>query len=262
MARTAEQYRQLLSSLMPKGDVWSIRIASYIQKLLFGSADEFVRVEGRAEDLFDEQDVRSAVELLDEHEDDYGLPLPGEEISSITSERQAELEAALLKVGQQFPQYYIDIAAALGYTVTVEQYTPFWVGVGACGDPIGDQVNIFWWKICIDVDSVTRSAEVNITKLMSRIRAAGPGHAHVVFDFVNAEYGRGFSSAFDSIPSYDNSWLNGEFSRDFSNAFANAYDYDGVNYTGAFSKSFCIAYDRDSGGNFGGAFDVSFNRPQ
>jgi len=261
MARTAEQYRKLFLSLMPKGKLWSSRIASVLQKLLLGSSDELVRVDTRANDLFDEQDVRTTVELLEEHETDYGLPEVGESISTITSERQAELAAAVLRVGQQFPQYYIDIAAALGYTITIEQFQPFWVGFSTVNTPVGDQYNLFWWIVWIDLDSVTRSAEVNLTKLISRIEATKPGHTHVGYRFKGAEYSRAYSSAYNSIPSYDNSWLNGEYNREYDNSYANAYDYDGVNFTGAYDQSFSIAYDRHSGGAYGRGYSVAYSRP-
>ena len=261
MARTGEQYRKLLSSLLPKGVFWNKFLNSFMQKTVYGMADELSRIEGRAEDLYDEKDVRTAVELLPEHEEDFGLPDEGDSISTITSKRQDELHAAFLNVGQQFKQFYIDIAAALGYTITIEEFTPFWSGLGGAGDPCGIQNNLFYWRVLIDLDSVTYSSEVNITKLINKISKSMPGHTHLLFEFSGAEFSRAFSRAYDSIPHYDNSWFELEFSRDFSNAFTNAYDYDGVNFTGAFAQAFSIAFDRHSGGNFGRGFGNSFFKP-
>ncbi len=229
-----------------------------MQKVIFGMADEPSRIEGRAGDLYDEKDVRTAIELLAEHELDFGLPDEGDQISSITAERQRELESALLNVGQQFKEYYIDIAAALGYTITIEEFTPFWSGLGGAGDPVGIQNNLFFWKVLIALSSVTYSSEVNITKLINKINKSAPGHTHTLFDFTGAAFSRAFDRAFNSIPHYDNSWPDMDFSRDFSNAFTNAFDYDGVNFTGPFSQDFSIAFDRHSGGNFSDAFGVGF----
>jgi len=204
--------------------------------------------------------VSLTVELLPEHEKDFGLPDDGDEISSIISERQEELESSLLKLGQQFQQYYIDIASALGYTITIEEFSPFWAGIQTAIDRIGDQNNIFWWLVWIDLDNVTYSSQVNITKLMNKIRDTGPGHTHLIFEFRGAEYNRGFDRAFDSIPHFDNSWYQFDFSPDFSNAFGNNKDYDGVNYTGPFGHAFSIDFDRHSGGNYADAFGLGFYR--
>ncbi len=238
-----------------------------LAKVLFGMSDEYSRIEGRAEDLFDEKDTRTTVELLAEHELDFGLPEIGESISSIESERQAELNAALLRVGQQFEQYFIDIAAALGYTISIEEFVPFWTSVSTVNSPVGPLRNLFFFRILIDLDSVTYPNEVNITKLISRMTAIKPGHTHILFEFEGASFSRGFSRAFNSIPHYDNSWhggdfegLGGPFSPDFSDAFCNNVGYDGTNFTGSFAKAFSIDFDRDSGGPFTDAFSLAFKR--
>lgn len=260
--RTAEQYRQLLDSLLPKGKIWNREKTSVLQRLLYGLADELSRIEGRTFDLITEKDVRTTEELITEHEEDYGLPKSGEELANTLADRRNDLHAALLTVGQQYKEYFIDIAAAAGYTITIEEFTPAWSGVAMAGDACGDQVNIFYWKVWIDLDSVTYSYEVNISKLITKISSIKPGHSHLLFEFYGAEFSRAFSRAFDSIPHYDNSWPDGEFNRDFSNAFANAFDYDGKNYIGAFNQAFSIATDRYSGGSFSDSFGIAFLRPR
>lgn len=260
MARTAAQYRDLLKSLMPLGHIWSRSKNSILHQIWYALGEELARVEARVNDLYDEKDVRTSTELLSEHEEDYGLPDEGDTISSITSERQSELESALLKVGQQFQQYYIDIAEALGYDIEIEEISPFWAGVQTAIDPCGDQNNIFWWIIWIDLDSVSYSNEVNISKLMNKITSTAPGHTHPVFRFKGAAYSRGFTRGFDSIPHFDNSWYQFGFGPGFSNGFANNVDYDGVNYIGGYSPGFCIGFDRYSGGGYTDGFTIGFSR--
>jgi uncharacterized protein YmfQ (DUF2313 family) len=260
MARSALQYRQLLLSLLPPGKVWQGKIDRVLVKTIYAIADEFVRVEERVEALFEEKDVRTTTELLEDHENDYSLPDEGDEIGKTTEKRREELHASLLKLGQQYKQYYIDIAAALGYTIRIEEFTPFWAGLGQAGDACGDQFNLFKWIVWIDESSVTRSIEVNIKKLKFKIEDTAPAHTCVFFRFDGIEYDRAFSSAFDSIPSFDRSWLNGEYSRDFDNSFANAYDYDGENWIGAFSQAFGLSFDRHSGGNYNTEFSVDFSK--
>lgn len=258
--RTGEQYRQLLSSLLPKGKLWNRKVSSILQKILYGLADELSRIEGRSFDLLTERDVRTTTELITEHELDWGLPKEGEELAATLEGRRNGLHVALLTVGQQYEQYFIDLAEAGGYTITIESFRPAWSGVLLSGEPCGDQQNIFFWKVWIDLDSVTYSAEVNISKLIKKIYGIRPGHTHLLFEFYGAEFSRSYSRAYNSIPHYDNSWPLGEFSRDFDNSFANAYDYDGVNFIGAYSQAFSIAMDRHSGGSYSRDFGVEFLR--
>jgi uncharacterized protein YmfQ (DUF2313 family) len=259
MGRSGLHYRKLLQSFFPTGYFWSRAENSEITKILRAIAQEFSRIEERAENLIDEQDVRITDELITEHEKDYNLSSAEDGISKTTTKRRNDLHAALLTVGQQNPDYYIELGETLGYEVTVETYKPFWCGVGVCGDQVGDQNNIFFWTIRIDVDSVDEPSEVNLTKLINKINSTKPTHTIALYNYYDAEFGRGFGRAFDRFPSYDNSWglveeKELDFGREYSNAFANAYDYDGVNYTGAFGKEFGIDHDRYSGGAFSDAF--------
>ena len=262
MPRSSEQYRDLLKRLLPPGKAWNRAMGSVISKLLHGFAEEFVRIEQRGEDLLIERDTRTTDELVTDHESDYGLPDTGDSLYPTLAGRREELQASLLKVGQQFSQYFIDIMEKLGYTVIVQEHTPFWAGIGAAGDPCGDQDNLFIWHIYIDIASVTESAEVNLFKPILKINLVKPSHTMVLFDFYNVEFGRGFDRSFSRSPHYDNSWLELDFSRDFDNSFANAYDYDGVNYVGSYDYSFNIAFDRKSGGEFfKDEFGHGFTRP-
>lgn len=260
MARTAAQYRELLKSLLPQGKLWTRSSNSVLHKILWGFGEELARIEARVDDLYDEKDVRTATELLEEHEDDYGLPDEGDTIASTDALRREELESSLLKLGQQFQQYYIDIAAVLGYTIEIEEFSPFWAGIQTSIDRCGDQNNIFSWIIWIDLDSVEYSSEVNIKKLKNKIFATAPAHTNVLFEFKGAEFSRAFGRGFDSIPHFDNSWYNLEFGPSFSNAFANNVDYDGENYTGQYGQAFSIDFDRYSGGAFSDGFGLGFSR--
>lgn len=260
MARTSEQYRDLLLSLLPKGKIWPDDPNSTLAKYLYGMAEEYYRIESRGEDLYEEKDVTTAEELLDEHEIDFGLPDAGDVIADNTAKRRQELQSVLLRVGQQFSQYFIDIASALGYDITIEEFMPFWAGVGQSGDSVGVQNNIFIWRVLIDITSVTYYSEVNLTKLINKIKKSQPAHTLVLFEFTGPAFSRGFTKGFDSIPHYDNSWPTLGFSRGFSNAFANAYDYDGVNYTGGFRNCFNIGFNRYSGGGFTDGFALGFSR--
>lgn len=264
MARTLEDFTKLLLSLLPpsKAGFWTRSINSNLYKHAKGCSQEFARIDLRIEDLLHEGLVTEVSELLEEWEKDFGLPENGYKLADTTEGRLRELHAKFLEYGRQDVNYYSDIAAALGYTIEIEEFSPAFVGLMAAGDAVGCQENIFYWKVVIDLSCITSSKLVNISKLIYRIRKVKPAHTMVLFDFKGASFSRGFNKGFKSIPTYDNSWSENGFDRGFGRGFANAYDYDGVNYTGGFHQGFSIAFDRSSGGGFSNnAFDIGFKKP-
>ncbi len=263
MARSAEEYTKLLQSLLPKGRFWTRDSSSDLKKLLEGLAQEFVRIEERTEDLINEKDSRYTDELLSEFETEYGIPEYGEDLAITTEKRRGVLTAKKNEFNSQHKGYYIELAADLGWTVIIQEYTPAWAGMVTAGSPCGDQHVVFYWTVLIDCDSVTESAEVNITKLINKIMSIKPAHTHVLFNFYNRGFDRGFASGFARLPHYDNSWLNPSFDAAFSMGFENNTNYDGVNYTGGFRQGFSIDFDRYSGGGYEpDGFDSGFWLPR
>jgi hypothetical protein len=59
MARTSLGYRKQLQSLLPKGKLWNRREDSILTQLLYGIAEEFVRIEERTENLINEKILSS-----------------------------------------------------------------------------------------------------------------------------------------------------------------------------------------------------------
>lgn len=264
MARSAAEFARLMMSLYPpsKWGFWDRESDSNLYRHTLGAAAEQARIDQRMEDLLKEGMTLTAEELLEEWEADFGLPEDNNTLSTTTEGRRKEINAKLIQVGRQDEAYFIEIAAALGYTITIENFYPAIVGEVAMGDSVGDYVNLFYWKVLIDATSVTESAEVNITKLIHYITKVKPAHTMVLFDFSGVGYSQGFSKGFSRIPHYDNSWPELGYGRGFSKGFANAYDYDGVNYTGGFNKGFTIGYDRCTGGGFGyDGFSSGFHKP-
>lgn len=69
--RTAEDYASMLAALLPQGKLWQLLVAamgSLLDKLLLGCADELARLDQRVQDLLNEADPRTALELLPEYE--------------------------------------------------------------------------------------------------------------------------------------------------------------------------------------------------
>lgn len=262
MARNAEEYRKLFQSLLPQGRIWTRSKDGILTQLLYAEADEFSRIDESMDALVDETRTATISESLTDWEKDFDLPDPGRELEPTIAGRIEVVLAKLIAVGQQDKGYFEDIATALGYNITIVEHKPFWAGIGAAGDPCGDQNNLFYWHVYINIPDDPNDLKWNISQLIFEITRLKPGHTMVLFDFYGAGYSRGFSRGFNSIREYDGSWWPGSFGSEFSDDYANAYGYDGVNFIGAFSQAFSLAFDRHTGGGFNfDNFSNAFSKP-
>lgn len=265
MARTYEDYGKLILSLLPRGKFWTRDKNSDWVKLSNGLGEILSRVEGRTEDLIEEAYPTRIQETFEEWEEDFALPDEGQNISSIDSERREVIHAKFVAIGGQHSAYYVEIAAALGYTVTTEGIKKSLVGLMTVGDSvITDENARYYWFVNIDVptEMIQYFTKANISQLIIDISKRQPAQSMVLFRFTGIEFSSAFSQAFDAIPWYDGSWWPLEFTSEFSNAFANNTYYDGVRLTGAFNSAFDLSFDSYRGGSFShDEFSIEFNKP-
>lgn len=123
MAMTSEQWRDGLLALLPEGRAWSKEPGSNFYNVAWALAERFAAVEQRIDDMLIEADPRFTVELLDEWEQRYGLPRCGDLELSDTQRRDV-LVATITAEGNGTPQNLIDIAADIGYVITIDENTP------------------------------------------------------------------------------------------------------------------------------------------
>lgn len=253
MAFDTTRYLRLLQALLPRGRAWNRDEGSTLTEVLQAQADELARIDGRSDDLLSERDTRLASELLAEHENDLGLPDSCSVEGETIQERRRAAHARLITSGQQNPAYFIELAAAFGWTVTVTEYRPFWCGVGVSGDPCGDQETIFYWKVTISYGGgdiiyfLCGSSESGdplsyipgTTSLICMLNKYKPAHTTLIFDYTGPEFDRAYSSAFNSLPSEDEDYLDGAFWRGFGLGFDVNYsgDFDLLAYGDGFRKT-------------------------
>lgn len=84
-----------------------------------------------------------ALEWLEDYERNYGLPGDCLQPSLLIQERLALLVIALAERAAINRDYYIWLAAQLGYTVTIEEYGQFKAGFSAAGDAITNYETLF-----------------------------------------------------------------------------------------------------------------------
>ena len=153
MALSVDEYVQAVRKLLPRGAAWQTEPGTRLSGLLRGFAEELVRVGVRALTLIEESDPRTTVEMLADYERVYGLPDPcvGEE--QTTPQRRASLLQKITSVGGQTPAYYISVAAVLGFTVTITEFSAHTVEHDV-EHPIYDIQWTFAWQVNAPLNTV------------------------------------------------------------------------------------------------------------
>ncbi|MEO0649375.1 MAG: putative phage tail protein [Planctomycetota bacterium] len=135
--QTEVDYRAQALSLLPPGGAFSKDPDSTLARVYQALARELVRIEQRMQDALNEADPRTAVELLPEWEKAYGLP-GGCSLQTLTPAlRRQSLVAKVTSSGGQSRQYLIQVADAVGWPITIEEFVPFRVG-SPVGEPLAD----------------------------------------------------------------------------------------------------------------------------
>ena len=131
-------YRRQILALLPVGSLWeSLKNDTVFSNLIDAIAAEFRRIDGSARSLLGEIDPRTSNDLFPEWEVFAGLPDPCVGELKTMPERRAAVVSKLTGHGGQSPQYYIDLAAALGFTITISEY-----------DGINQAlVNQYYWQV-------------------------------------------------------------------------------------------------------------------
>lgn len=195
MDRSATEYKEQMQALLPPGLLWdSLRApGSLADELLAALAEEFARIDGRAADVLDEADPRTTIELLEEWETWAGLPDICTGTLDTLQERRAALLQHLTSVGGQSRAYFIEVAARLGYTVTITEYS-----ARQYGDPLGESYGDWEWNFVWQVNApattiINRQHGVSgmgepyrtwgNTRMECAISKLKPAHTHVIFSY-------------------------------------------------------------------------------
>lgn len=142
MALTATDYRDQLRALLPYGPAWDDT-----DDLLDGLSQELARVEARALALVEAADPSTTVELLAEWERVAGLPeLCMTDVVLTESQRRQVLITKLIHTGGASRQFFIDLAAAAGYTVTITEFFQFRVGMSV-GNAVNGEAWPYTWMV-------------------------------------------------------------------------------------------------------------------
>jgi uncharacterized protein YmfQ (DUF2313 family) len=153
-----DDYARALRALLPRGRVWAHEDEGTQAAVLDGLAATPEALDSAALTLIAAAFPATADQLLPEWEASLGLPDECTGPQPSTQQRRAQVVARLTNSGGQSVQYFINCAAALGYTVTVTEYAPFRAGQSHSGQQLGTQDWFFTWAINAPTNTVTHFA--------------------------------------------------------------------------------------------------------
>lgn len=131
---TPERYAEQLDALLPQGQAWPREPGSRLHALTRALAEEFARVEARADALLSEALPATTLEMLEDWERVTGLPDPCVTESQTIQERRNAMLARLTSAGGQSREFFISLAECLGFTITITEFHPFRAGRSSAGD--------------------------------------------------------------------------------------------------------------------------------
>ncbi|WP_424195556.1 YmfQ family protein [Ampullimonas aquatilis] len=192
MALSADDYLNQLQQLLPRGPAWPRDADARLTKLLSGWSQEYARESSRADDLLNESDPRSTNQLLSDFERVYGLPDACMGSGQSTTFRRSALLSKATSVGGNTKTYFIALAAALGYTITITEFQPFLVNSRVNARLYSRQWR-FAWQVNSSLNTVRvfrvngrvneRLAEWSNVPLECTINRLKPAHTIVLFSY-------------------------------------------------------------------------------
>ena len=192
MALSAEAYARHVKALLPVGAAWSLEATSTLSKLLTGMGEELARVDGRGVTLIDESDPRTVLETLEDWERVLALPDACVSGEQSVNQRRAAVTARVIALGAQTPAYFIAIAAALGFAVTITEFSPYDVEDHCDAFIYGDAWAYAWQVNAAIGDSGELSVDDPVdealtwwanTSLECALRKLTPAHTYLLFSY-------------------------------------------------------------------------------
>lgn len=174
MARTAADYAAATVALLPRGRAWTAGEPGTKQAALVGAlAVLWADVDADAGQLLEQSLPGANADLLPEWEETLGLTKSIDGLT--TQQRAAQVLARFVGGGGQSQAYFIALAAALGFTITITTYAPFRAGVGTATSPVYTDDWAYSWGVHI----VANTSGLSSTILLAQLQALQPAETAV-----------------------------------------------------------------------------------
>ncbi|WP_447877507.1 YmfQ family protein [Serratia fonticola] len=209
-----ESYSQALQSLIPPGLAWPRDPDAVQVAVIRALANSFQRSDRDALSLLSGGFPATATVLLTEWEKSLGLPDDCSigEVDTI-GKRQSAVVSKFISTGGQSKTYFIGIAAALGYTITIKEYRQARAGLSVCGDGLnGDDWPFVWLVEAEDTTIINARAGRSYCgdplrswgnrQLECRLSSLAPSHTIVKFGYIY--FGFNEEGVYDVTPEFAN----------------------------------------------------------
>jgi uncharacterized protein YmfQ (DUF2313 family) len=144
--RSGRDYLVAFLRLLPLGIAWPRKPDSVLGKTSRGLTNIWGFVDSRAADLLEqESDPRKTIELLPDWEKAWGLPDPCLQEPLTIADRQRMLVQRMTMLGAQSRDWFKDVASWLGYTITIDEFSPWICGISRCGSTPDDSGINQWY---------------------------------------------------------------------------------------------------------------------
>lgn len=141
-------YKNLLIRFLPPGMMWpGVESNNGLTALLDAFAAELARIDARAAELINEAYPDTTIELLDDWERVAGLPDDCTGALELLQQRRDALLTALTGTRSHSRQYFTNLAASLGYAITITESTPFRASINHAGDPLSGATELHTWQV-------------------------------------------------------------------------------------------------------------------
>jgi len=140
-AYSADDYKRLLKSLLPRGVLWLAPTDGLIDKLLSALGIELNRVDVRTFDVRNEVYPITTDELINEHNEDLGLPEPMFfNANNDVVQRDRITKRHTMRADTVSAEYYEALAEDWNYDILIQEFSPYLalqIIEGQKGSPFG-----------------------------------------------------------------------------------------------------------------------------
>jgi uncharacterized protein YmfQ (DUF2313 family) len=195
--RTALDYLIQFQRLLPRGRVWHRGLGTLQAQDLLTLMPTPVRLDQRAQQLLIDAFPCSTLELLPEWEASLGLPDPCTGPLNSIEARQLAVCAKFAARGGASMAYFIGLAAAMGVTITITQFSSFYAGRNRVGARLFNTGWAYVWQVTLSGEVVnyfrtgtSRVGErlVTLSDIASILQcvfnAYKPAHTTIIFSYV------------------------------------------------------------------------------
>lgn len=197
---STDDYLKALQALIPSGRAWTRDKNAVQTAVLRALARSFQRSDNDAQALLSGAFPKTATIMLTDWENTLGLPDDCSigEVDAI-AKRQAAIVSKLISTGGQSKAYFIGIAKALGYNITIKEYRQARAGLSVCGDRLNGDEWPFVWLVEAE-DTTISYARAGLSycgdplrswgnrQLECRINALAPSYTLVKFCYIYFDF--------------------------------------------------------------------------